>query len=128
MIVKTAQAGFSAVELLITLFVGAAFVATGYQLYSVIIQSSSDARFRSRASNIAYENLRKYSPQATNPCSVVTPSPTPSVPASSGLSSPTISVTFSCPFGTTSGTSKVQVTLTYGSPQQEVSHAIYVTN
>lgn len=128
MTIKTAQAGFSAIELLITLFVGAAFVATGYQLYSVIIQSSSDARFRSRASNIAYENLRKYSPQATNPCSTPTPSPTPSVPASSELSSPTITVTFSCPFGTTSGTSKVQVTLTYGSPQQEVSHAIYVTN
>lgn len=125
---KTAQAGFSAIELLITLFVGAAFVATGYQLYSVIIQSSSDARFRSRASNIAYENLRKYSPQATNPCSVVTPSPTPSVPSSSGLSSPTITVEFSCPFGTSSGTSQVKVTLTYGSPQQEVSHAIYVTN
>jgi Tfp pilus assembly protein PilV len=122
------QAGFSAVELLITLFVGVAFIATGYQLYSVIIQSSGDARFRARASNIAYDNLRRYSAQATNPCSTVTPTPTPTVAASSGLSNPVISVTISCPFGTSSGTSKVQVTLTYGLPQQEVSHAIYITN
>lgn len=129
MISRTSQqSGFSAVELLITLFVGAAFIATGYQLYSVIIQSSGDARFRAKASNIAYENLRRYSPQATNPCSAVTPTPTPTVDAASGLSNPVMTVTISCPYGTSSGTSKVQVSLTYGSPQQEVAHAIYITN
>jgi prepilin-type N-terminal cleavage/methylation domain-containing protein len=68
----SSQAGFSAVELLITLFIAAAFVATGYQLYSVIIQDGEAAREQAKASNIAYDNLRRYSPQATSPCSTVT--------------------------------------------------------
>ena len=125
---RRSERGFSAIELLITLFVGVAFVATGYQLYSVIIQNSGDARFRSKASNIAYDMLRKYSAQATNPCTSVAPSPAPTVPTSSGLSNATATVTISCPFGGTSGTSKVKVVLTYGTPQQEVVHAMYVTN
>lgn len=126
---KTArQQGFSAVELLITLFVGAAFIATGYQVYSLIIQNSSDARARAKASSIAYDVLRTYSPQATNPCSVVTPTPTPTIPAGSELSHPTIAVSITCPYGTLSATSKVQVTVTFGdAPQQEIVHATYVT-
>lgn len=121
------QQGFSAVELLITLFVGAAFVATGYQVFSVIIQNSGDARARAKASSIAYDTLRKYSPQATSPCTTVTPTPTPTIPANSGLSHAAISVSISCPYGTQSPTSKVQVTLTYGDVQQEIVHATYVT-
>lgn len=122
------QHGFSAVELLITLFVGVAFIGTGYQLYSIIISNSGDARFRSKASNIAYDYLRRYSAQATNPCTTVTPNPTPTIPSDSGLSSAAVTVAITCPFGGLAATSKVQVTITYGSPQQEVAHAIYVTN
>lgn len=121
------EAGFSAVELLITLFIAAVFVAGGYQLYSVVIQNGGEARARAKASNIAYENLRKYSPQATSPCSVVTPSPAPSMPANSGLSNTILSVTFSCPYGTSSAVTKVSVSLRYNTPQQEVVHAIFVT-
>jgi Tfp pilus assembly protein PilE len=124
---RTYQPGFSAVELLITLFVGAAFIATGYQVYSLIIQNSGDARVRAKASSIAYDTLRTYSPQATTPCSVVTPTPTPTIPANSGLSHATIAVSISCPYGTQSPTSKVQVTLTFSDPQQEIVHATYVT-
>lgn len=126
--IRKHQAGFSAIELLITLFVGAAFIATGYQLYSVILQNSSDARTRSKASNIAYDTLRKYSSQATSPCTNATPTPTPTVPTGSALGgAPAITVTISCPYGALSTTSKIQVNLTFGSPQQEVVHAIYVT-
>jgi Tfp pilus assembly protein PilV len=128
MIKHSVESGFSAVELLITLFIAVAFLTTGYQLYTIVIKSSGDARMRSVASNIAYDNMRRYSTQATNPCTVVTPSPTPSLGSNSGLSNATITVTFSCPFGTSSPTSKVQVSITYGSPQQEVVHAIYVSN
>lgn len=128
MIKHAVESGFTAVELLITLFIAVAFLGTGYQLYSIVVKSSSDARMRSVASNVAYDNLRRYSSQATNPCTVVTPSPTPSLGSNSGLSSAAITVTFSCPFGTSSPTSKVQVSITYGLPQQEVVHAIYVTN
>jgi hypothetical protein len=122
------QAGFSAVELLITLFIAVAFIGTGYQLYSIIINGGGEARAQARASNIAYDNLRRYTPQATNPCSVFTPTPTPTIPANSGLSNATITVTISCPYTTAVTVTKVQVSVKYGSPQQEVLHAIYVTN
>lgn len=122
------QSGFSAVELLITLFIAVAFLGTGYQLYSIIINDGGASRQRARASNIAYDNLRRYTPQATNPCSVFTPSPTPSIPAGSGLSNASVTVTASCPYTTTSSVTKIQVSVKYGSPQQEVLHALYVTN
>lgn len=122
------SAGFSAVELLITLFIAAAFVATGYQLYSVIIQNGENAREQAQASNIAYNALRQYSPQATNPCSAVTPSPTPTIPTGSNLPSPTITVTISCPYGTSAGLAKVTATVNYGNPQVGVTHALFVSN
>ena len=122
------QSGFSAVELLITLFIAAAFVGTGYQLYSIIISDSGSARMRASASNIAYTALRRHSPQVTSPCSTVTASPTPTIPAGSGLSNASISVTITCPFGTSSTTSKITATVTYGSPAEEVKHALFVTN
>jgi hypothetical protein len=121
------QAGFSAVELLITLFIAAAFIATGAQLYSVIIQNSDEARMRAKASNIAYDNVRKYASDATNPCTVVVPSPTPSIPTDSGLPSASIVVTVTCPYGTGTPTSKVEARVLYNSPQQEAVHAIFVT-
>lgn len=123
------QAGFSAVELLITLFIAAAFIATAYQLYSVIIKTDGDTQAHARASNIAYDNLRRYIPQTTNPCTTVTPSPAPSIPAGSGLSNSSITVTFTCPYASlgSTGITKVQVSVKYGSPQQEVIHATYVS-
>lgn len=123
----TMQSGFSAVELLITLFIAAAFAATGYQLYSIILTDSGAARTRASASNIAYTALRRHSPQAKNPCATVTASPTPTIPAGSGLSNASIAVTITCPFGTSSGTSKITATVTYGSPAEVVQHALYVS-
>lgn len=123
------QAGFSAVELLITLFVAAAFIITGYQLYSIVIKDGSDARRQAKASNVAYQALRTYAAQATNPCTVVTPSPAPTIPSGSGLPNPAITVTFSCPYGASNtAISKVAVKVTYDSPQKEVDHAIFVSN
>jgi len=128
MIRASRQAGFSAVELLITLFIAAAFVATGYQLYSVVIQNGESAREKAKASNIAYDNLRRYSPQATSPCSAVTPSPTPAIPSGSNLPNGAISVVISCPYGTSSGLSKVTATVTYGNPQESVVHVLFVND
>lgn len=122
------QAGFSAVELLITLFIATVFVFTGYQLYSVVLKNGSEANQRAIASTIAYDNLRRYIPQATNPCTTVTPNPTPTIPANSGLPSPSITVTIDCPYGTSDGTARVQVSVRYATPQQEVVHAAYVNN
>jgi hypothetical protein len=124
------ESGFSAVELLITLFVAAAFLATGYQLYSVIVKDGSEARYEAKASNIGYDNLRKYSPKATIPCTnIPNPLPTATIPANSGLPTPnSITVTIDCPAGLgTTSTSRVNVSVKYGSPQREVVHAIFVS-
>lgn len=120
--------GFSAVELLISLFIATAFVTTGYQLYSVVIQDNEKAREQAQASNIAYNILRQYSPQATNPCTAVTPTPTPTIPSGSNLPSPSVSVSFTCPYGTSVDVTKVIVTVNYGNPQIGVVHALFVND
>lgn len=122
------QSGFSAVELLITLFIAAAFIGTGYQLFSVVTQNGESARQKAKASNIAYDNLRRYSPQATNPCTAVTPSPSPSIPSDSGLPNASISVSITCPYGTSVGLTKVTATVTYGNPQESVVHVLFVND
>jgi Tfp pilus assembly protein PilE len=125
-----AQTGFSAVELLITLFVAAAFIATGYQLYSIIVKNGSEVRLRSVASNIAYDNLRRYASSLNTTTCIAdsAPTPTPTIPAGSGLPSASITVTLSCPYGPTLALTKVLVSVKYGTPQQEVVHALYQTN
>lgn len=128
------QSGFSAVELLITIFIAAAFAGAGYQLYVAIMRDGSDARNQTTASNIAYEHLRKYAPLATNPCSTITPTPAPAIPTGNpsytALGAATIDASITCPYAPPSGTSLVTVTVTYGpaSRQQKVQHALYVTN
>lgn len=122
------QSGFSAVELLITLFIAAAFIGTGYQLFSVVTQNGESARQKAKASNIAYDNLRRYSPQATNPCTAVTPSPTPSIPSGSNLPNASISISITCPYGTSVGLTKVTATVTYGNPQESVVHVLFVND
>jgi prepilin-type N-terminal cleavage/methylation domain-containing protein len=121
---RTAQSGFSAIELLITLFVAAAFLATGYQLYYAIIDSGGKARTQAVASSIAYDRLRLYTAQATTNCTTKTFSPT--IPSGSGLGSATITANITCPYGSTR-TSQVNVTITYGSPAEKVRHVIYTT-
>ena len=122
------QAGFSAVELLISLFIAVAFIGAGYQLYAVIVKDGSDARNQSRASSIAYENLRTYSAQATTPCSVISPA-SQALPntGANALPSATMYVNITCPYGTSDPTSKISVRVTYGTPLQEVTHALFVT-
>ena len=128
----SSQQGFSAVELLITLFVAVAFIATGYQLYSTIVKDGGEARFRARASNLGYETLRQAS-NTTPACTGSDIVTTPAAPSNSGLDTPVITQTISAPQGCNSGTwqdrvMKVQVTVVYG-PQtnrQEASHAVYV--
>lgn len=125
------EAGFSAVELLITLFIASIFLMTGYQLYSVVIKNGAETNQRALASSLAYENLRRYAPQATSPCSALTPTPTPAIPANSGLPNPSIAVTFDCPYGVVGGggnVTRVTVSVKYANPEQEVIHATLVTN
>lgn len=132
---STVQSGFSAIELLITIFVAAAFLAAGYQLYATIVRNGSDTRNQTTASNVAYDYMRRYSPQATNPCTVSTPVNNVTVTDSTLPSyflalKPAITVTLTCPYGAASGTTMVTSTITYGlaGTQKKVQHATYVTN
>lgn len=119
-----AQAGFTAVELLITLFIAAAFLAVGYQLYGVIIKDSGEARDRARASNISYQQLRKIA-ATTNPC--IGRTMTQDVPDET-LPNVSMVTVVNCSHAGLRSLSKVTVTVSYGSPRKEIVHALLVSN
>ncbi len=125
MIQRGTSQGFTAIEVLVTLFIVGFLLAAGYQAYSLVTGDSYEARQRSEASNIAYEALRRISGDATTPCSVNT-TPSVSIPETTKLAPPRdITAGISCPFGTTSAISLVTVTITYGPTNETVTHAIY---
>ncbi len=117
--------GFTVVELLVTLFIAAAFLMSGYQLYDVIMKDGGDARATARASNIAYDYLQRYKPNATNPCTALTPI-TDQVITDDIIANATVSVVISCPYSATTTLSKVLVTVKYNTPQQTLNIATYV--
>lgn len=98
------QYGFSAVELLITLFVAAAFLISGYQLYAVVMKDSGEARLRAKAANLASDYLQRYKSSATKPCSTSSYTPLTNSNSEPGLSNVTLSVDISCPYGSGGGT------------------------
>lgn len=124
------QFGFTAVELLVTLFVAAVFLASGYQLYILMTKDSGETRDRSKASNIAYDYLQQYKAKATNPCTTTPSLATTSVPID-GLSNTTVAVDITCPYSSATvpitSVSKITVTIKYGTPQKTVTNATYIT-
>jgi len=118
------KSGFTAVELLITLFIAAAFLVSGYQLYGLIIKDGGQTRAQAKASNTLYDYLQRYRTSATSPCTAQTPL-TNSVITVTGLTSVTITVAISCPYGTASPVSKVLATLKYNNPQLSISNATF---
>ncbi|MEI6054345.1 MAG: prepilin-type N-terminal cleavage/methylation domain-containing protein [Candidatus Saccharibacteria bacterium] len=126
MISSKYRPGFTAVELLITLFIAAAFLMSGYQLYSMIIRDGGEARARAKASNIAYEYLQIYKAKAKNPCPTATPIENVTQTTNDILSDITISATITCPYVETPSLSKISVTVKYNKPEQEVTNATYI--
>lgn len=55
------KSGFTTVEVLITLLIGGILMASGYEMFSNVMRSSSLARAQSKASNIAYSHLKRVS-------------------------------------------------------------------
>lgn len=119
------QSGFTAVELLVTLFIAAAFLMSGYQLYSLIMKDGGEVRATAKASNEVYNYLQQYKPSATNPCTTQTPL-TDSPKTVDTLSNVTVTVAITCPYSSTTSVSKITVTMKYNTPQQTVSNATYV--
>lgn len=122
---RSSESGFTAVELLITLFVAAAFLIAGYQLFNVVIKDGGQARAESTAGNVAYDYLRRYAPQATNPCTAGTVLNNAAITVD-GLSNVRMTVAISCPSGfSVTGVSKVEATITYNTPQQTAKYSTF---
>lgn len=126
---KTFQhtSGFSAVELLITLFVAAVFLAAGYQLFNVILKDGGATRAESTVGNVAYDYVRRYSTSATNPCTILTPLSNEPVTIDS-IANPKVTVAITCPQADAPSLSKVEVSITYGagSDVKTIKSATYV--
>ena len=121
------QAGFTAVELLITLFVAAAFLIASYQLFNLVVKDGGATRSESRAANVAYDYLRQYGASSTTiPCTTSTPLNSAPITVD-GLTSVTISVAITCLPDAISSLSKVEATITYNNPAQTVKYATYVS-
>jgi len=120
------QLGFTAIELLITLFVAAVFLASGYQLYILVVRDSGETSTQSKAGNVAYDYLQQYKAKATNPCTT-TPSLATTPKTITGLSNVTVAVDVTCPYASTTSVSKITVTVKYNTPQKTVVDATYVT-
>jgi prepilin-type N-terminal cleavage/methylation domain-containing protein len=122
---SSAQSGFTVIELLITLFIAAAFLVAGFQLYSAIIKDGGQTRGEARASNVAYDYLRRYTGLTSTPCVASTPVNNSAITVS-GISSVIVNVTISCPYVATTTISKINVTVTYNNPTQTVKYSTYV--
>ena len=120
-------AGFTAVELLITLFVAAIFLVAGYQLFNLIMKDGGDTRAESAASNVAYDYLRRYGDSATNPCSASTPLTNQAVTVE-GATNAKISIIITCPESDATTLSKVEADISYGigTDANTVKYATYV--
>lgn len=118
--------GFSAVELIVTLFIAAAFLLSGFQLYIATLKDNGQARMQSQANNIAYDYLQRYksSSYVIKPCAASTPLNNQTITVS-GLSNAAVTVAISCPYPTVTSLSKINVSVTYGSPQQTVIISTY---
>ena len=130
----TISNGFSAAELIITLFIASLFVIAGTQLYTFVIQNSAEADQRARASNAAYEYLRTKTPAFTGACTL--PAPTfaeETLSGVDGLTNVKAQIVVACPYtaGTTTmeNVRRVTATVKYGNltPQLEVKHAVLTT-
>lgn len=119
------ESGFTAVELLITLFVAAAFLIASYQLFNLVVKDGGATRSQSRAANIAYDYLRRYTASSTTyPCTAS--QPLHNEPLSvDGLADVNISVDVSCLPTASSSLSKVEVAITYNNPPQTLKYATY---
>ncbi len=122
--IKNSKSGFTVVELLVTLFIAAAFLATGYQLYGAIIKDAGKTRAQARANTVAYDYLKRYESSATSPCTSLTPLTNSSV-SIAGISASTISITITCPYAGAPNVSKVTATLKYNNPQKTASISSY---
>lgn len=117
------DAGFTTVELLVTLIVVALFLGSGYLLYQTLTLRSGEARWELKASELAYDYVNQYAEQGEYPCTAKNPTP-PEIEAGKLPGDVAVTVAITCPQGTSSPINRTTVTITYGQTQEEsVTHA-----
>ena len=121
----THKAGFTAIELLITLFVAAFALATGYQLYAAVVSADGNTRVEASVSNKVHEELKKLAASAQNPCVPQLPAPTTTTIPDVGTVH--IQKKIDCPNIDLPTMSRVTITAQYGNPEQTMSRSSYVT-
>lgn len=131
------QQGFTAVELLITLFIAAIFLFAGYQLYTQVMKDGVSANKTAQLSSIVYDRMRKAALTASSGspggCGSTSQSTTSSTETISGIGSVTFTTTVSCPYGTTPGSLTdiflidVQASFTDNGTTKKVEHATFTS-
>ncbi len=117
--------GFTAVELLVTLFVAAAFLIAGYQLFNVVMRDGGETRAQAAAANTAYAYLRQYSDSATNPCTPLAPLTDEPITVES-LQKVTLTITIECIQSDAPSLSKITAIIKYNTPQKTLTYSTYV--
>jgi hypothetical protein len=135
---QLSSAGFSTVELLVTLFVAAAFVGAFYQLFVSTSQGSVETKRYATASALAYSNLNQFQskPSGMAACSTsytykpsgFNPPITGSVNGLPGTVTQTVTASYPFTCGQNDDVIKVESSVTYGPSgnQTTVTHATYV--
>lgn len=126
MIPAAKEQGFSTVELLLSLFIAAAFIGAGFQLFSVVTKDSNEARLRAAAATIVNTTIQEHIGNASSPCAPAHAADTLTIPTEK-LPQATAAITYSCPYGDSSKTTRVNVVVKYGSPQETVEGGLDVT-
>ena len=125
----TVKGGFTTVELLVTLFIAAMMVMSGYQLYTAVNQRGGRTRAMAEASNLAYSHLRQNTTHVSvaNSCT--------SAPNTGAVETvlegttlpgePKVTIYRCKPFSDNDIT-RVMAVVRYDSPVRKVAHAVYV--
>jgi len=135
---NTLERGFTAVELLITLFIAAIFLFAGYQLYTQVMKDGSNADRTAELSSAAYERMRKKAVEVTSAypsgCAAGSEGTTTTTETVPGLGSGiTFKVTVDCPYSTTPGSLtdifliKVEASYIDAGKTRKVEHATFAS-
>jgi len=107
MIARRLEHGFTAVELLITLFIASIFLFAGYQLFTQVMRDGAGADKDAELSSLAYERMRKSAldASAASPagCAATSEGTTTTTEPVAGIGNVTFIVTIDCPYSTTPG-------------------------
>lgn len=127
MTARNRQLGFSAIELMITLFIAVSFFTTGFQIYSLITTDGDETRSRNRANNIVYDYLERYKPSTASSCVASQPIDNQAITATN-LINVTVSVTITCPVVNGVSVTKEVVTVNYGIPQKTATSSVIINS